>query len=131
MITCKDCLCYEACGYHITEETDMTVEECSTGFKHKDQYTQLPVYIGQPIWRVITYYGGTVELVEGKVSMIQQKADRSWKFRMSRKGSVGDYTLKDIGTRVFLDKLQANKIYEETIREVEALKSEVSDDWFD
>lgn len=51
-MTCKDCLCYDACHYHIDEETTMTVNECSTGFKHKDEYIHLPVYVGKPVWRV-------------------------------------------------------------------------------
>lgn len=38
MSTCKDCLHYEVCQYHITEETDMTVNECSHGFKNKADY---------------------------------------------------------------------------------------------
>ena len=38
MSTCKDCLHYEVCQYHITEETDMTVNECSHSFKNKADY---------------------------------------------------------------------------------------------
>lgn len=41
MSTCKDCLHYEACQYHITEETDMTVNECSHGFKNKADYVEV------------------------------------------------------------------------------------------
>ena len=36
MKTCKDCIHYDCCHYHITEETSMTIEECSTGFLDKD-----------------------------------------------------------------------------------------------
>ena len=35
MVTCKDCLHYEICQYHITEETNMTVNECSHKFINK------------------------------------------------------------------------------------------------
>lgn len=38
MKTCKDCIHYDVCGFHITEETDMSVEECAHGFKDKEQY---------------------------------------------------------------------------------------------
>lgn len=41
MSTCKDCLHYEVCQYHITEETDMTVNECSYGFKNKADYVEV------------------------------------------------------------------------------------------
>lgn len=34
-MTCKDCVHYEVCGYHITEETDMTINECPHEFKNK------------------------------------------------------------------------------------------------
>ena len=36
MKECKDCLHYEYCGYHITEETDMSVEECANGDGFED-----------------------------------------------------------------------------------------------
>lgn len=32
MKECKDCFHYECCGYHITEETDMSVNECANTF---------------------------------------------------------------------------------------------------
>ena len=41
MSTCKDCLHYEVCQYHITEETDMTVNECSHGFKNRAEYVEV------------------------------------------------------------------------------------------
>ena len=41
MSTCKDCLHYEVCQYHITEETDMTVNECSHGFKNRADYVEV------------------------------------------------------------------------------------------
>lgn len=107
-MTCKDCLCYEACQYHITEETNFTVNECSTGFKYKELYIQLPVYIGQSVWRVYKNpYNKLVTIIKGKVSMLQQKADKSWKFRVSNSSSLHDYTLDDIGLNVFLSEKQA------------------------
>lgn len=38
---CEDCFHYEACGYHITEETDMSVEECANGFKDADNVVEV------------------------------------------------------------------------------------------
>lgn len=92
-MTCKDCICYGACNYHIDEETSMTVNECSTGFKHKDQYVKLPAFIGQRVWLPFVYCNNTVEILEGKVSGLQQKVDGSWKIRISRRGCVADYTI--------------------------------------
>lgn len=38
MATCKDCIHYDVCQYHITDETPMTVAECEH-FKNKaEQY---------------------------------------------------------------------------------------------
>ena len=34
MAECKDCIHYNVCQYHITEETNFSVNECSTGFKN-------------------------------------------------------------------------------------------------
>lgn len=41
MPTCKDCLHYNVCQYHIDEETKMTVAECSYGFKNKSDYVKV------------------------------------------------------------------------------------------
>lgn len=108
MNTCKDCLCYAACSYHITEETAMTVNECATGFKNKEEYTKLPAYVGQPVWVLISYWGKP-EILIGKVSMLQQKADKSWKIRVSRNGSVSDYTIDDFGNTLFFNADDAAK----------------------
>lgn len=115
MNTCKDCLCYAACNYHIDEETSMTVNECSTGFMSRNEYVKLPVYIGQPIWSLKSKYQWVdedfklfgYELENGKVSMIQQKADKSWKFRVTIAGSVSDYTLSDVGNNIFFSAAEA------------------------
>lgn len=131
MLTCKDCLCYDACDYHIDEETTMTINECSTGFKNKHQYVKLPAYIGQQVWRAGAWwhYSGTVksEVKEGKVSMIQQKADGSWKIRVSAASSVSDYTIEEFNQRVFLTEEAAE---EDRIRLVKKIKAErgISDD---
>ena len=115
MNSCKDCLCYKACYFHIDEETSMTVNECSTGFMHKDQYVKLPTYIGQPIFILNSKYSRVDEkfiiidweVQEGKVSMIQQKADKSWKFRATVNSSVGDYTLDEVGKYIFFSEADA------------------------
>lgn len=113
MPTCKDCICYEACGYHIDEETTMTVNECGTGFKSKDQYVKLPAYIGMKVWVPYVYYLSLKksifsEVREGKVSGLQQKADKSWKIRISTNGSVSDYTIDEFNKYVFITEAEAN-----------------------
>lgn len=111
MYTCKDCIHYDICQYHIDEETTMTINECTHEFAHKEQYIKLPVFVGQTVWRVYQAYSGRVDVTNGKVSMLQQKADKSWKFRFSESGtgSVGDYVLDDLNTRIFLTKEAAEE----------------------
>ena len=127
-VTCKDCLCYDACGYHIDEETTMTINECSRGFKHKSQYVKLPAFIGQPVWlikplqkylheeRKWETFGYEVE--SGKVSMLQQKADKSWKIRVTRKSYVEDYTIDEFNKKLFTTEKAAIEEYNRRIKEL-------------
>jgi hypothetical protein len=95
----------------------MTVNECSTGFLPKDQYVKLPAYVGQQIWHIRTLQKYLheerkwetlgYELEEGKVSMLQQKVDKSWKIRVTILSSVSDYTIEDFNKYLFTDKLKA------------------------
>lgn len=122
--TCKDCLYYEVCGFHITEEINVTVDECNTGFKHKDQYVKLPVYIGQKVWIPYAWYNIPrkeiiSELREGRVSMLQQKADKSWKFRVSH-SYVSDFKLEDINNHVFFTKEAGEEALNRIIKNLEA-----------
>ena len=107
---CFNCIHYDVCSYHIDEETkELTVNECPHGFKHKDQYVKLPVYVGQPVWYISSvsdWVEGQFKKVdfivkEGKVSMLQQKVDKSWKFRVSHTSYVSDYKLEDLGTCIY------------------------------
>lgn len=105
---CKNCIHYDICQYHIDEETDMTVNECAHEFKHKEQYVKLPAFVGQKVW-IINRWLSKCEICEGKVSMLQQKADKSWKIRVSITGSVQDYTLETFEKEVYLSKAAAEK----------------------
>jgi hypothetical protein len=95
----------------------MTVEECSHGFKYKEQYVVLPAYVGQQVFRLrskFEYDGRNFNMVgyaieEGKVSMIQQKADKSWKIRVSIRGGVGDYSIEDFNRYIFLTESAAKE----------------------
>lgn len=123
MPTCKDCLCYDVCQYHITEETAMTVNECSTEFKHKDQYVKLPAYIGQKVWVPTAYVVGHSKEIysgvrEGKVSGLQQKADKSWKVRITVNSSVSDYTADEYGKSIFLTEAEADQERRRRVKEL-------------
>ena len=124
MPTCKECINYDACYFHIDKETSMTVNECITGFKHKDQYVKLPAYIGQQIWVPHVYWKFNSkevysEVREGKVSGLQQKVDKSWKIRISVDGSVSDYTVDEFNKRVFLNEKEADTERRRQVLELE------------
>lgn len=66
----------------------------------------LPVSIGQPLWIIhenkkwdrdsFTWSVTSREVYEVKVSMLQQKADKSWKVRISENGFVFDVSLTEL-----------------------------------
>lgn len=68
-----------------------------------------PCYIGQEIWHITKHYDGRNEIRKGKVSMLQQKSDKSWKIRITVNSSVWDFTPNEIGTQYFLTKEEAEK----------------------
>jgi hypothetical protein len=86
-------------------------------------WIKLPVYIGKPVWVANAWYNNLTKeidsgVVEGKVSMLQQKADKSWKFRVTTK-YVSDYDLDDIGTYIFFTQEEAEKALAEKIKFLE------------
>ena len=71
-----------------------------------------PCYIGQEIWHITKHYDGRIEIRKGKVSMLQQKSDKSWKIRITVNSSVWDFTPNEIGTEYFLTREEAEKALE-------------------
>jgi hypothetical protein len=124
MKTCKDCIYYERCDTVFDGLLSNRNNEPCHQFDDNAYYAKLPVYIGQPVWVANAWYNNLTKeidsgLVEGKVSMLQQKADKSWKFRVTTK-YVSDYDLDDIGTYIFFTKKDAEKALEEKIKTLEA-----------
>ena len=66
-----------------------------------------PVEVGQTVWHLIQQYNGTFRIDEGKISMLTQKADKSWRLRITVNSSVWGFTPNEIGTRYFLTKEEA------------------------
>lgn len=60
-----------------------------------------PVYYTEPIWRKF--------VSKGIVSMLQQKADGTWKFRISDGSSVWDRPMSAIGQTIFLSLEEAER----------------------
>ena len=53
MSTCKDCLHYRVCQFHIDEETKMTVNECEH-FKDRSSFVELPCKVGDTVYMLVT-----------------------------------------------------------------------------
>lgn len=68
-----------------------------------------PCYVGQPVWKLRKWLHKDAEICTGKVSMLQQKADKSWKIRISVNSSVYDITPDEIGKTVFLTREEAER----------------------
>lgn len=107
-MTCKDCVHCEVCNYWYKEAyPNEPIPDSSVckDFKNKANFVELPYAIGTPVWKLVFWYNSPPEIMEGKVSMIQQKADRSWKIRVSvPKRWTDDYKEEDFGKYVFLSK---------------------------
>lgn len=112
-MTCIDCLYCEICDYwydaaYSTEPEEWDGQVCKY-FKNKSNFIELPCVIGQPVWKLFTWPSHPAEILDGRVSMIQQKADRSWKIRISTKYGTDDLKAEDLGKWVFLNKEAAEE----------------------
>lgn len=65
-----------------------------------------PCKVGDVVWELYQRYNGTVVIREGKISMLTQKADKSWHLRITVNSSVWGFTPNEIGTRYFLTKAE-------------------------
>lgn len=66
-----------------------------------------PCYIGQTVYQLYRKYNGDSIVRQGKVSAIQQKADKSWKIRITIGSYVFEITPDKIGERIFFIKEEA------------------------
>ena len=125
MKSCKQCSHFTACEEwrKLWAPEDLKFPfECVDSENLCDQYNPTilpPVYIGMKVWVPHIWYFTEVmtDLREGHVSGLQQKADKSWKIRVTRKGTVADYTVEEFNKYCFLNKEDAEKYIEEKIKE--------------
>lgn len=74
-----------------------------------DGWIRPPCKVGDTVWHLMTHYDGQKGIRKGKVSMLQQKADKSWKIRITVNSSVWDFTPNEIGTLYFLTREEAEQ----------------------
>lgn len=133
MKSCRNCIHFSAC--ESWAKIFKSYDDCAFPYEYDEnedlckQYNQQtlpPAYIGLKVWLPDVYISHKynihlVELNEGKVSGLQQKADGSWKIRITNKcsQSVSDYTVEEFNKRVFLIKEDAEKYMEDRLKEYE------------
>lgn len=108
-------------------EHDCVYIRCETAIEAekllKSGWIKPPAYIGQEVWLPYAWYNINrkeiiSELREGKISMLQQKADKSWKFRVSH-SYVSDYKVEDISKNVFFTKEAGEEALKLKIKKLE------------
>ncbi len=104
MKTCLDCIHHDRCDVIFDGLLSNRDNIPCDWFDDKAYYVKLPAYIGMKVWiPYVHYYKNFASRVEeGRVSGLQQKADGSWKIRITRNHSVSDYTVEEFNERVFL-----------------------------
>lgn len=126
MKTCKDCIHFNACKdwrkFWAPESLNFPFE-CEDTKDLCENYNPTilpPAYIGMKVWvpHVWMFKEVMTDLREGHVSGLQQKADKSWKIRVTRNGSVADYTVEEFNKYCFLNKEDAEKYIEEKVKEL-------------
>ena len=118
MKSCKDCIYCDRCDL-IAIRGEVAGDELCSWFDDRNQYVKVPAYIGMKVWVPHVWYFTEVmaDLREGHVSGLQQKANGSWKIRVTRNGTVADYTVEEFNKYCFLNKEDAEKYIEEKIKE--------------
>ena len=67
----------------------------------------LPCKVGDIVWLAFSCLDS--EAVKGKISMLQQRADGSWKIRVADSVGVNDFPITEIGDVIFFTKEEAEK----------------------
>lgn len=120
-MTCNDCIHHNVCSLLKDFNTYNIMPEGWNGStcKYFLHATTVPFVIGQPMWKLCTWYRSPAEILESRVSMIQQKADKSWKIRISNRYGTEDFKAGDVGNYIFLTKEAAEEALAK-LNEVEA-----------
>ena len=125
MKSCKQCIHFKACedwAYNFGNNHNSFPFECEDNENLCDQYNPTilpPAYIGMKVWVPHVWYFTEVmtDLREGHVSGLQQKANGSWKIRVTRNSTVADYTIEEFNKYCFLNKEDAEKYIENKVKE--------------
>ena len=126
MSICKNCIHADLCDRPILQMNAELDNKCGY-YKDEHNYYDLPAYVGMQVWVPFFWFDGRTDIEEGKVSGLQQKVDGSWKIRVSRRGCVADFTIKDFNTHCFKSKEDAEKFVEEKLNERIQIEKELAE----
>lgn len=108
---CINCIHYKLCARHGEILDILNGGVICDMFTNESRVVQLPCLVGDTMWYVRSW---RKDIQKCRVSMLQQKANKSWKFRISYPdGGVSDFTLDEIGKYIFLTEEDAKKKLEE------------------
>ena len=116
MATCKDCVHYDVCEFHLDEKTTMTVNECMH-FKDASKFVELPCKVSDTVY-ICTCFGmwyapHEIDKCEMKVTRIIL-ANNSIVFEaMKDKYNADTFIQRQIGKTVFLTREEAEKALKE------------------
>lgn len=121
MKTCLDCIHYDRCDFIFDGLLSNRDNKPCDWFDDKAYYAKLPAFIGMKVWVPYVFKRPMNEIYsdlrEGRVSGLQQKANGSWKIRVTRRGTVADYTVEEFNKYCFINKENAEKYIEEKVQE--------------
>ena len=104
---CGNCIHYPICDPYVSpKESFPEIEGGCQAYKDKSLFVELTVKLGQVCYALHPYKN---EVEECRVSSLTQKADGSWKIRLTHNHSVFEITLDKIGKTVFLTKEEAER----------------------
>lgn len=103
---CKKCIHEKVCRTREFPSIDEILKDGCPHYKDKSLFVELPVKLGQICYALYPYKN---EVEECRVSSLTQKADGSWKIRLTHNHSVFEITLDKIGKTVFLTKEEAKQ----------------------
>lgn len=104
--TCKDCLHYKVCQYHIDEETTITTYECDN-FADSSEWVHLPCRVGDIIYCFAPYFDTDHH---PKLKVVEKEI-----IEMKTIATVFglNFDIYSIGKTIFLNREEAEKVLEE------------------
>ena len=120
MKDCRDCIHHDRCDAIFDGLLSNRDNKPCDWFDDIAYYAKLPAFIGMKVWVPHAFRGSMNEIYsdlrEGHVSGLQQKANGSWKIRVTRGATVADYAVEEFNKYCFINKEDAEAYIEAYIK---------------